>query len=220
MISSDFTGIVPGDTAAVVAAIAKAGWTNITGRATLSTGTAVSSGKIDLSDFATAGKPVYIAFKYTGTKGSAYSKWTITNLTVTNSLADSTVYTIANLGAPTTAITNYGGTSYSPGWVSYTVSNTYRWVVSAGTSLVITGATTDAAATADAEGWAIMGPLDLRKVTPDFGVPIKIISENMDKFPFTWQYTVPGNYTAAFVAFNVDIERSDSIVRTIPFVIH
>ena len=42
--------------------------------------------------------------------------------------------------------------------------------------VVITGASTAAAATAPAESWAIMGAVDLRKVTPDAGLAVKDIT--------------------------------------------
>jgi hypothetical protein len=219
LVSEDFPGVAVGDTIATLASIAGATWTDITGRAVLSTGTAVASGNIDLSDFSKDGKPVYIAFKYIGTAGTTYSKWTITKFSVTNYLADSTSYALANMNAYNTAIPNYAGTSYSPGWVAYTVTNTYHWVVST-SSLLITGATSAAAATAGSEDWAIIGPIDLHKVTPDFGVPIKMISENMSKFPYTYQYMVPGSYTAVFLATNANPDGQDSVVRQVPITVH
>lgn len=87
LVSTDFKGIVANtiygiltrDTATTNANIASATWTDITSRATLSTGAtaAVSSGVVDLSDFLTQAKPVYIAFKYNATAGTIQNKWTI-----------------------------------------------------------------------------------------------------------------------------------------------
>lgn len=220
MVSSDFAGIVSGDTATTIANITNAGWTDITSRATLATGTtAVASGNIDLSDFASAGKPVYIAFKYVAASGTIQNKWTITGLTVTNTLADNSVYTIANLVANTTAITsNYGGVStYSPGWVPFPVSNTYNWVVTAGTSLVITGAATAAAATANAEAWVLMGSLNLQKVTPDIGVAIKNMSAQLNSYSYT--YTTAGSYNIVFAAANATSNETDSTTRKVSLTI-
>jgi hypothetical protein len=215
MVSADFKGINLSDTAGTISNIWTGNWTDITSRATLSTGTAVASGDIDLSDFAKAGKPVYIAFKHNGYVGTTYSKWTITNFLVTNKLADSTSYIIANMAANTTQLLNYSTPTYSPGFIAMTAYGKYHWVVTAGTSLLITGATSAAAATDSSENWAIVGPIDLKKVSPDMGVPIKMISENMQKFPYSYQYLTKGNYQATFVASNVNADAEDHAVRTV-----
>jgi hypothetical protein len=224
MVSNDFTGAVPGDTVTTVANIAKATWTDITGRATLSTGSTVSSGIIDLSDFAVQGKPVYIGFKYVGVAGSVQNKWTITALTVKNVLPDATVYTIVNLSAGS-PITNYGvTTTNSTGWAGYPVANTYKWSLSSNTSLSITGATT-AASAANAESWAVSGSINLKRVSPDLGTPIKNTTENtvlataITNNRYTYQYASAGEYNAVFWAGNVNINKTDSTSRTIKLTI-
>lgn len=202
MVSNDFKGVVVGDDAATKSNIASATWTDITNRAILSSGTSIASGGIDLSDFAAQEKPVYIAFKYTAESGSIQRKWTISGLTVTNELPDGSIYTLAN--HTSTAITNYGNSNLvSPGWVSFNVINSFKWVV--GSTLVITGATTAASATDPAEAWTITGQVDLRNVTPDQGVPIKNITTRMDSY--TAKYTVPGTYTATFVGSNTNVYK-------------
>jgi|GEM_PF-211139 len=232
MVSSDFKGIVTKtilgvvsrDTAATTANIAAATWADLTSKATLSTGgtTAVASGIIDLTDLANAGKPVYIAFKYSATAGSIQNKWTINGLSVNNVLGDGTTYTIASLNGPTTAITNYGQTTYGPGWaVAFDPAqnaNKYNWVYTDKTSLVITGATTVAAATASAEAWAIMGPVDLTKVTPDFGVGIKSMSARLGSYQYN--YSTPGTYNAVFSASNNTIGGSSATVKSITLTIN
>jgi len=230
MVSSDFKGVATNtiygvltrDTATTNANIAAATWTNITSRATLSTGatTAVASGVVDLSDFS-IGKPIYIAFKYTATAGTIQNKWTVSALSVNNVLADGTTYAIANLYAPTTAFTNYGVNTYGPGWaVSYDVAknaNKYAWVYTDKTSLVITGATTAALATAPAEAWAVMGPIDLTRVTPDVGTGIKGITATLASYSYT--YTTAGTYNAAFVASNNTDGGSSSVVKKVALTI-
>jgi len=202
MVSNDFLGVVVGNDSITISNIPKAAWTDITSRATLSIGTSTASGAIDLSDFAALGKPVYLAFKYTAESGSIQRKWTVTGLTVTNILPDATTYTLANLTS--TAITNYGnGNIFSPGWVAFKVSNTYNWVVSSGSSLVITGATTAAAATNSAEAWVITGSIDLRKVAQDLGTPINGITTRMNSY--ISKYTVAGTYTATFVGSSATV---------------
>jgi len=232
LVSSDFKGVATNtiygvltrDTATTNANIAAATWTDITSRATLSTGatTAVSSGIIDLSDFLTQGKPVYIAFKYTATAGTIQNKWTVSALSLNNVLPDGTSYTIANLNAPTTSFTNYGNTTYGPGWaVSYDLAknaNKYAWVYTDKTSLVITGATTAALATAPAEAWAIMGPIDLTRVTPDMGVAIKAISATLPSY--SYMYTTAGTYNAVFVSSNSTPAQTSFSVKKISLTIN
>jgi hypothetical protein len=108
---------------------------------------------------------------------------------------------------------NYGGVNtFSPGWVTYAISNTFQWTISAGTSLVITGAATAPLATADAEAWTIMGPLDLTKVVPDAGVAIKSITAALPSYQY--RYGTAGNYQAAFVATNATAGKVDSVTKT------
>ncbi|MFA4866733.1 MAG: DUF5017 domain-containing protein [Pedobacter sp.] len=237
LVSSDFNGVVAKsktiqgvvtqDTAATMDNITKANWTDISSRATWSTGTttAVSSGVIDLSDF-DKGAPVFIAFKYTATAGTIQNKWTISALSLNNVLPDNTVYTQANFAAPNQSITNYGVNTPGLGWLStYDVAknaNRYRWVYSAGIAaagtLVITGATSAGAATAGAESWAIMGPVDLRKVSPDAGLPIKDINKLINSYPVAPMYT-EGKYKVTFVASNNTVNGSSSVVRQLPITI-
>ncbi|WP_345949742.1 DUF5017 domain-containing protein [Mucilaginibacter sp. PAMB04274] len=225
LISTDFKGAKAGlvngvftrDTAGTNANIAAATWTDITGRATLSTGAAaaVSSGTINLSEFS-KGQPVFLAFKYTAAPGSIQNKWTITNFAITNVLSDNTSYTIANLNGPASAISNYGVNTFGPGWaVSFDPAkntNNIGWVYTDKTSLVITGAATAAAATAGVEAWAITGPIDLTRVTPDAGTSIKNITAKLPSYQYN--YAAPGKYNAVFVAVNATSDESRSLNRT------
>jgi hypothetical protein len=238
MISTDFkgvvaksqtiTGVITRDTAATNANIAAASWADISSRATWSTGatTATPSGIVDLSDYASQGKPVFIAFKYKAVAGSIQNKWTISALSLNNLLEDKTVYTQANFAASNQSITNYGVNTPGLGWLSIydenLNANKYGWVYTTGVgaagSLVITGASTVAAATAPAEAWAIMGPVDLRKVTPDAGVGIKEISALVKSYAATVSYPA-GNYTATFVASNNTVDGRSVAVKQLPITI-
>lgn len=211
MISDDFKGIGT-DSLTTLNNISIANWSDITGRASLSSGTSTLSGVIDLSDFATSGKPVFIAFKYSAVSGSIQNKWTISGLTVTNTLSDGSIYTIANLTS--TAITNYGNSStISPGWVAYKVKNNYNWVITSGTSLVVTGATTIATSTSDAEAWAFAGPINLNRVTPDVGVPIKGMASKIAKY--TYIYTKAGEYNVSFIGRKSTIYGESQVEKKI-----
>ena len=214
LVSSDFAGVGV-DSATTVSNIAKANWTDISNRAVLSTGSAVASGAVNLSDFPTD-KPLFFAFKYTAAAGSIQPKWTISALTVTNTLPDQSVYTLANLTA--TSITNYGvNTLTSPGWVGYKVANNFNWVISSGSSLVITGATTAALATAPAEAWTFCGSVVLNKVSNDIGTPIKETSMRLEEYPFIYQE--PGKYHVTFVAGNKSMYGQEEVVKELEIVV-
>ncbi|MBO9595242.1 MAG: DUF5017 domain-containing protein [Niabella sp.] len=210
MIASDFGGNVTNTSDPSV--ITSASWTDISNRAAWAVnGTAVASGTVDLSDFASAGKPVYIAFKYTATPGSIQNKWTLTGFSLRNILNDGTAYTIDTL--PTFAtVTNYGNTGNVPGWAAKTVAGSFRWTLSA-TNLVIAGAATAAVATDAVEAWAITGPLDLKKVTPDAGIIVKTMANTVPLYGYT--YANAGNYEAVFLAGNANADGQKSTVKTV-----
>ncbi|MDI3320668.1 DUF5017 domain-containing protein [Pinibacter soli] len=231
MLSTDFKGVVSSrtvvqgvvtantlvyDSAATQANIAAASWIDVTPSKLATNATAVTD-TIDLSTYAAAGKKVFIAFKYTAQAGSIQNKWTITNLTLSNNLSDGTIYTIGNLGAYNVPIVNYGGTTFSPGWMAFPVANTYNWTITAGTSLVITGAATATDATSNAEAWTFMGSIDLTSVTPDMGVAVKNITTAVA--PFKYLYPAVGKYDAVFAATNLTAYTQDTTTRKIPVVI-
>lgn len=219
MVSASFEGVAVGDTAATISRIASAQWEDITGRAAISSGTRISSGDIDLSDFASATKPVYVAFRYTAETGSVQNKWTIDSFTIKNVLPDGTQYEIANHKGNTTAYTNYGVPAYSPGFVNYRVQNTYNWIISS-TSLVITGADSAPWATNTAEAWAIIGPVDLKKVSPDLGTAVKSVSQNIADAQFSYRYMTAGTYEATFQGGRVSIRENDQDIKRITITVN
>lgn len=210
MVSTDFKGVARGDTATTKANIAAANWTDITSRATLSTGstTATPSGAIDLSDFASAGKPIFFAFKYNGVAGSVQNKWTITNFSIKNNLADGTSYEIANLNTSTTVYQVYGVDTFSPGWAGYTLQNTFLWNITS-TQLVITGATPAGNSRANSEAWALIGSINLRKVVPDVGVLIKNPTQSLLSSGYTYKYPAKGSFNAVFTGGSIDINQTN-----------
>jgi hypothetical protein len=210
LISDNFDGVITSDTATTIGRIKNAAWTDITARATLSAGAAaaVSSGNIDLSDFSAQGKPVFIAFKYLGYTGSAQNKWTIDSFSVKNMLADGTSYITANMNDYNISYTNYGVASFSPGFSTYKVSSVYNWTISSST-LVITGAASAGAATAAAEAWVVMGPLDLKKVTPDAGIPVKNTTQKAGDVNYSYMYAATGQYNVVFAGGKISVDESE-----------
>jgi hypothetical protein len=212
MLSTNFKGVVPTSNDSTVSNIAAASWDDIT-PAKLATSTTAVTDTIDLTSYVKGGKPVFIAFKYTAQAGTLQNKWTITNVNLNNTLADNSVYTIANLNT-TTPIVNYGNSSVNPGWVAYTPSNTKKWTVS--TANLVMDSTSAAAAT-NSESWTFLGSVDLTKVTPDAGVAVKNITTQPS--PLLYTYAATGRFDATFVATNNSAYTRDSVVKVLPVVI-
>lgn len=215
MVSDNFEGVLVSDTPTTVNRINAANWVNITSRGTLATGTAaVFSGNMDLSDFAAAGKPVYIAFRYNGYTGSTQNKWLIDSFTVRNVLNDGTSYVIANLNASNVAYKNYDVNAYSPGFAAFRPVNRFFWAITNGTSLAING---DAATNslAASEAWAIIGPINLKKVSPDVARSVKTVAQRTEELQVIQTYSTPGTYQAVFTGGKLDADKADITTRTI-----
>jgi hypothetical protein len=193
MASTDFDGIyTPAD-------IAKATWTDITSRATLSTGAALSSGAISLNDFAQQAKPFYLGFYYYAPQTTLQPRnWTISATSITNTLADGTVSTI---------LADFP----SAGFKNVNVQDTsHNWAISP-TSMLITGGGIGEPLT---EAWAISVPINLNTVSaPDFGVGIKSIDALLPSYSYT--YAKAGTYTVTFLAANTDVNDSKAVVKQI-----
>jgi hypothetical protein len=219
LVSADFPGVTANDTTLTKTKITSSTWTDITSRATLSTGTALASGNIDLSDFAANDKPVFIAFKYLATTGSIQNKWTVDSFVLNNVLDDGTTYQIANLNFANVSFLNYNVPTFSPGFVAYKIKANYSWNIST-TSLIITGATSAAFATVAAESWAIIGPINLKKVSPDIGAVIKVVSQNTQTLKFTYKYPAKGTYNATFTGGNVSVDDMRYAAKSVPVTVN
>ncbi|MFT3822286.1 MAG: DUF5017 domain-containing protein [Chitinophagaceae bacterium] len=175
--------------------VVNAAWTDITSRATLSTGTDnTASGNIDLSDIAVSGKSMCIAYKYNGTTGSTQKTWTIKNFTVTNTLTDGAVATISGLS--------------DAAWTAYKIKGTAAWAITSTQFQIVGGAAT---ATTN-ESWVVSKPLDLTKIAPDIGVAIKSVGTASMK-EYDYLYTKAGTYTATFVIFNNTIDDQKTSIQ-------
>ncbi len=201
MITSELNGLV--DSSSIV----NTSWTDISSRAVWATNaTATASGNIDLSDYAALNKPVYIAFKYNAAAGAIQNRWTLTGFSLRNVLSDGTSYVIDSV--PTvTAAANYGNATNLPVWVGQRTAGTTS-VLDVRATMIVAGATTAAAATSAVEAWFVTGPVNLRRVTPDAGVPIQTISNYV---PFTtYTYTKSGTYNAVFVGSNINVNKQSA----------
>jgi hypothetical protein len=181
LVSADFSGVYDSTS------IYQATWTDIKVKLA-ATSTATSSGVIDLSQFATGDHPVYVAFKFTGTAGKPQRTWTIKSVALANVLADSTSYSLLGIAESTAGFKSVP--MKAPG-VAWTISTS---------QLQIKGGTTTSSP--EAEGWVISKPLNLKKVLPDTGTPLKNMTTALSSF--SYMYDVPGTYKATFVAANIN----------------
>lgn len=190
LVSTDFSGIYDSTS------IYQATWTDLTSTVKLATSsTTVASGVIDLSQFASGDHPVYVAFKFTGTAGSAQRTWTIKSVALANVLADNTSYTLLGIAESTAGFRTVPMKAPGAAW---TISTS---------QLQIKGGTTTSSP--EAEGWVISKPLNLKKVLPDTGTPLKNMTTTLSSF--NYMYEEPGTYKATFVAANINRydEKSD-----------
>jgi hypothetical protein len=197
--TNDLTAI---DSAHVVTA----NWTDITSRAKLSTGTALASGVIDLSDFKSPTKPLYLAFKYTGLKStSAQRKWVISTFDVTNVLPDGSSGTVSNIAAAYWSAFNVKGPAVA-------------WVIPATvTNITITGGAT--ANSDENEDWVVTKPLILNKVSPDAGVSIQNIGGNALS-GYDYIFSAPGKYKVTFIAFNNSRDDQKGVIRELDITVN
>ncbi len=186
--SSDFSGVY------TAAAVNAATWTDITSRAIFSTGTDnTASGIIDLSDLK-SDKPVFLAFRFTGSTVSTQRTWTIKNLVLNNLLPDGNLVAVTSIA--------------DAGWVSVNMNNSPRSWAFTTSQLQFQGG---AAAIGDNLGWAITKALYFTKVTPDRGVALKNMSTRMDSYQYV--YSSEGTFTATFAASNANRYGSNSDVK-------
>lgn len=177
--------------------IAAGGWTDITSQVVLSTGQDnTSSGDFDLKPFDN-GNPLYIAFQFTGIENtSAQKTWTIKNFVVQNILDDGPVLDIANMG--------------NAGWRAISLKNPDKvWQINADNLRFAGGP----AGTPENDDWIVTRSLDLSKVSPDRGFPLKNITTKMESYPFT--YEEPGEYVATFIATNAAGNKLESVIREV-----
>ena len=180
------------------ATVVNAAWTDITSRATLSTGTDnTPSGIINLADVAVAGKPLYIAFKYTGTTGSVQHTWTFKNLTITNLLPTGNAITVADLN--TVAFTSYGNV-WSPA--------SSKWLATTAQLQIVGGAAT----APDNTSWAVSKALKLNEIAPDISISLKSIG-TANITSYNYKYATVGTYTASILAFNNSADESSAILK-------
>lgn len=198
MVSKNFTGSY------TTGGVDSATWTDVTSRATLSTGAnQTPSGQIDLSDFTGQDNaPLYIGFKYHDTTNgtSSLRTWTITNFTLNTVLEDSSVVAVS-----TQATAGWKDVTYLTPAAAWIITNT-----GSSPSLKINGG---AAGGPENYNWVISGALYTNKVSPDVGVVLKNISARLPQY--VYQFSSPGTYDVTFSAVNENIYGRKQVIKTI-----
>ena len=181
--------------------IYKATWTDITDKATLSTGSPDEpSGIIDLSAYTADNKPIYFAFKYTGETGSTQKTWTIKDFQINLLLDDGSLSSVADM--------------VSAGWTAVNIKNDQKvWSISS-SQLKIAGG--NGAADTN-EDWLITSALNTNKVLPDVGVAIKDITIALPDYAYV--YANPGSFKPVFVAVNATADGEKTLVKTVALTI-
>lgn len=204
MVSNDFTGTYDS------AHVTKATWTNISNRVVFPTnsGQTLASDTASLSDFLAQGKPIYVAFHYTGNSSGTQRTWQITNFSLNLLLADSTTI------IPITDIS-------SGGWYAVNIANPAKqWAINANPTpptapnLSMPGI---GANNPGCDDWVITKLLYLNSVSPDVAVPIKNITQKVSSY--THVFTQPGTYKVVFLAANATADEQQSVTKEVDLTI-
>ena len=192
MISTDLSGN------ADASSVGAATWTDITSSFTLDTNAGsfdfVDSGAGDL--LAYIDKPVYLAFRFTGTAGTTQRTWRITDFSITLTTTHGEAINVADISIP-----GFVGVNVEGEGKVWTWKNTF-WEMAGGN-----------ASAPSNEDWLVTGPLNLTAVFPDKGASQNSYTDKVSEIPHT--YDQPGTYTATFVGINVTVDDTKELVRAI-----
>jgi len=183
------------------AGIAKANWTDVTDRFTLSNGVAnTPSGAVDISDLVSSDTvPVTLAFRYR-IPPKRKTNWTIQNLFINTIMSAGDTTPIYNLTSGFTAVDS--------------LNSSIKWNVSTN-SLFTSGSYVSSAASED---WVVSKPFFPYRTTMDQGTTIKSIAD-IAISNYQYIFNTAGKYTVTFVAQNANIYDSKVFVKTIELTI-
>lgn len=207
LLSSDFSGTYDSTN------IARATWTDITGRSQLSSTATAAAGaaKLSIDTITNLGNaentPVYFAFRYVSQPNTLIPRqWSISTFTVVNTLADGTVNTvIPNIQTAWFTGINNNDTTYqwrvSPAKTSVKLGNF------AGTAAPPMGAPAN-------EDWAISAPVKMNNVSlTDYGTSIISLTTLSPPKNYKYKFALAGTYKVVFYAFNEDIDNTIGILK-------
>jgi hypothetical protein len=221
-------------------------WTDISSRATWSTGTGAKSSQINLRDFAALNAPIYIGFRYAANGKAAQSSWTLSNIGLRHIISNNS-YCIdsSSVIVPTTL----PATVESPGWGEISIANPLikfspnvyagnfsgvpnfpnSMTSNASTSTFTVSGNATPATAATTETWIVTGPIDLHKVIPDAGVAVKDMTSNATSGHYSglsswanyaYVFSKPGTYNLTFLASSNSNKNISSLKKSILITVH
>ncbi|QIH36100.1 DUF5017 domain-containing protein [Sphingobacterium sp. DR205] len=176
LVSNDFTGIYTKEE------IDKATWTDISEKATFSTGqdntpSGIVSLKSYLSPVDTAS--LYLAFRYTDTQKAQQNRWVVRSFNAVKVSPEGVQTNVATIS--------------NAGWNAVSFLNDSKvWTISATQLLMHGGVASDT----DNDDWVITKGFKVRESIADKGVALKNISSNLREYKYV--YKTPGVYKAVF----------------------
>ena len=248
LVSTSFTNYTQMNSIDSVAVLASypSGWLDVTNRVVWAStvGNSYTKTKIPLNDFASAGKPVWLAFRYAAPAGSIQSQWIDSAISLRHYTAD-TSYVIDSSALITP--NSYPTWATSPGWGTVNVTNPAikyslnnfslgpfgvnnpLYSQSSGvstTTFTINGSTTAAGAVAT-ENWVLSGPINLYQVLPDVGFAVKDMTTNASTSFYTgvgglantWanfsiKFTRRGTFNVVFLGYTDTKDKSSQVIKT------
>lgn len=169
--------------------------------AVFSTGTDnTPSGDINLKEYYSATRPIYLAFVSTKSEDVLNQVFThsIKTLNIRNVLPDGSEYNVNS------------GMNFQ-GWKNIDFQeNTIQWSVNTSNQLTVNSVTANR--TLANEDWAISGPIDLGRVIPDKAIPIKSMAMVMPT-KYEYVFAQKGIFKVSFVAFNQALENKKEVVK-------
>lgn len=194
-------------------AVNNATWTEISNRFNISTlydFTFQESGIVDITDLAD-GNPIYFGFRYfsdnTNDRGA---EWYLDDLNikmdVVGAPAPLTIATESNPGfIPVDVqgiVPNWNGAKW---YFDTTKGEDGIWRMRGNSHRIVN------------EDWLITKQLNLTKVNPDKGIPLKTYFEKLDSFEYTYQN--PGTYTVTLVGNNTTIYGNEQTIQEFTIVV-
>ncbi|RPD42947.1 DUF5017 domain-containing protein [Chitinophaga barathri] len=195
LVSNDFSGIA--DTNSVKSAT----WTDLSDRATFSTGVdQTPSGVLSLKEFTRPEADsalIYVAFRYTDyKKPQGQNQWVVRTFTANNVSGDGVVSPLAVMA--------------TGGWMKVDFKNPgFGWSITTAQLLVTQAGSTEA----DNEDWVITKGFNPWYIKRDVGVVLKNVSTSIREYAYV--YTKPGNYKVTFEGSAVRYNGEKYLTREI-----
>jgi len=192
------------DGSGTVESVKAANWTEISDRFNISTlydFTLQESGNADITDLAD-GNYIYFAFKYlcVNTEDRP-AEWHLDDLNIKMEVKDASApLLVANESSP----------GFKPvdvqGVVSNPIANKWSWSGDMGDNGLwrMRGQDKVGGQYIVNEDWLITNAINLTKVAPDKGTPLKTYSSQLESFTYT--YSNPGTYTVTLIGNNTTID--------------